>query len=115
MKDLIKKARADNVGLRVTAHLPRGGQTEGVILKIEHEEGRGAVATLDTGYSITLGDILAKEPLPKHYVSTYCNFPHSMKDGKPIRHGCRVLPPAALRLERNGLVPEAIQLLQKEG
>lgn len=114
MKDPLKRARADHVGYRVTVNLPRGGRAEGVIVKVETEEGRGTVATLHSGHSVGLADIVTRESLPGAYVSTYCNFAHAMKDGKPINHECRVLPPAVLRLERNDLIPAAIAILQGE-
>jgi hypothetical protein len=38
----------------------------------------------------------------KFYVSTYCNFAHDVATGKPIEHECRVIPPAALKLEMEG-------------
>jgi hypothetical protein len=34
------------------------------------------------------------------YVSTYCNHAHRKKDGKPMQHECRIIPPAALRAEQ---------------
>ena len=36
------------------------------------------------------------------YVSTFCNFAHRLRDGKPIEHNCYVLDPVALRAERDG-------------
>ncbi len=38
----------------------------------------------------------------KIYVSTYCNFQHRVKDGKPIEHECSIIPPRALRAEMDG-------------
>lgn len=49
---------------------------------------------------------------PKVYVSTYCNRPHRVSDGKPIEHECCVLPPAALALEIAGKYSEAIEVLR---
>lgn len=100
------------VGQKVTAHHPRGGTITGVVLKVEREPGRGMIATLSTGNSIGLGDIISADPLPAVYCSTYCNFGHSMTTGKPLKHECRHIPPAALRLEREGFFAEAIELLQ---
>ena len=44
--------------------------------------------------------------------TTYCNFPHRLKDGKPIGHECYIIPPAALQAERDGDMPRAIELIQ---
>lgn len=38
----------------------------------------------------------------KTYVSSYCNFPHRVSDGRPIEHECRIIPPLALWAERDG-------------
>lgn len=46
------------------------------------------------------------------YVSTYCNHAHRMADGKPIKHECYVLPPLALKLEREGDIAGAIRVIQ---
>jgi len=46
------------------------------------------------------------------YVSTYCNFAHRLSDGKPIDHECRIIPPAALRAERDGDVETANWILR---
>ena len=48
------------------------------------------------------------------YVTTYCNRAHRMSDGKPIEHECRIIPPRALKLEREGDFSGAIQVLQLE-
>lgn len=100
------------IGHKVTAHHPRGGHLVGVVVKVEREEGRGMVATLDTGYSIGTGDVISKEPIPTSYASTYCNHAHSMASGKPLAHECYHIPPAALRLERHGLTTEAIAIME---
>lgn len=99
------------VGVSVKAHHPRGGHIAGVVIKAEHEEGRGLVLTLSGGYSIVEQDIVWQEVIPNFYVTTYCNFAHSMHSGKPIDHQCRHIPPAALRLEYNELLDEAIKLM----
>lgn len=46
------------------------------------------------------------------YVSTYCNHPHNIKTGKPIRHECRIIPPAALRAEMAGDYETAVEIMQ---
>ena len=38
----------------------------------------------------------------KSYVTTFCNFPHRLKDGKPIEHNCYILDPKALQAEARG-------------
>jgi hypothetical protein len=47
------------------------------------------------------------------YVSTYCNFPHSKKTGRPIGHECRIIPPSALKAEMEDDFPKAIDILSK--
>ena len=36
------------------------------------------------------------------YFTSFCNFSHWLKTGRPIGHECRIIPPAALRAERAG-------------
>jgi hypothetical protein len=101
------------IGFRVKAHHARGGHHTGVIIKAQHEQGRGMVLTLDSGVSIVPADVVEKiNPLKNSYMSTYCNFAHSTVTGKPIGHECRHIPPAALRLESEGLFTEAIAIMQ---
>lgn len=45
---------------------------------------------------------------PAEYATTFCNRAHRTRDGKPVAHNCFILPPAALRLERDGDIPGAI-------
>ena len=47
------------------------------------------------------------------YLTSYCNQPHDLSTGKPIGHGCHVIPPAALAAERQGDYEGAIELIQK--
>jgi hypothetical protein len=47
------------------------------------------------------------------YVTTYCNFAHDVKTGKPIDHECIKIPPAALRAEMDGDYEEAVRLLKQ--
>lgn len=47
----------------------------------------------------------------KAYLTTYCNRAHCLDTGKPVNHECRVLPPAALEAERQGLLSEALRLI----
>ncbi len=46
------------------------------------------------------------------YASTYCNFPHRVKDGKPIQHECVIIPPKALAAEMAGNIELAIELME---
>ena len=48
----------------------------------------------------------------KTYVTTYCNHAHRVRDGKPINHECRIIPPDALRAEIEGRYDDAIRILQ---
>jgi hypothetical protein len=49
---------------------------------------------------------------PDTYCTSYCNHPHRMKDGKPIRHECRIIPPEALRAERAGDFDRAHEIME---
>ena len=56
---------------------------------------------------------MKREPKPgTYYVSTYCNFAHNLKTGRPIGHECRVIPPAALRAEMADDFETAIRLMR---
>ncbi len=46
------------------------------------------------------------------YITTYCNFPHRLIDGKPVEHECYVLPPASLQAEREDRYADAIALTE---
>lgn len=45
------------------------------------------------------------------YCSTYCNFGHYVKTGNPVKHECRIIPPAALAAEMRGDFETAIRLM----
>jgi hypothetical protein len=47
------------------------------------------------------------------YCTTYCNHGHRLRDGMPVNHECYVLPPEALKLEREDKFEEAIAVIQK--
>lgn len=47
------------------------------------------------------------------YCTSYCNKAHRVEDGKPVRHECHVLPPAAIRLEMDGDVAGAVEAIQR--
>lgn len=47
----------------------------------------------------------------KIYCTSYCNSGHDLETGKPIDHECRVIPPKALMLERQGKYEEAIEVM----
>lgn len=49
----------------------------------------------------------------KFYVTTFCNFAHRLKDGKPIGHECYVLPTEALCAERDGDMGRAQEVMSK--
>lgn len=46
------------------------------------------------------------------YISTYCNFGHDVKTGKPIDHECVIIPPKALAAEMAGDYERAIEIMQ---
>lgn len=46
------------------------------------------------------------------YVSTYCNFTHRVRDGKPVEHECRIIPPAALKAEMAGEISKACDIMR---
>lgn len=46
------------------------------------------------------------------YVSTYCNFAHSIEDGEPLDHECVCIPPEALEAEMAGDYERAIELME---
>ncbi len=48
------------------------------------------------------------------YCTTYCNKGHLVRDGRPVGHECHVLPPEALRLEREGDVKGALEVLSSK-
>ena len=52
------------------------------------------------GFKLSSGAAATFEIPPYSYYSTYCNKGHRMRDGKPIEHECRIIPPAALWAER---------------
>ena len=35
------------------------------------------------------------------YVTSFCNFPHNAKTGRPMAHECYIIPPKALAIEMN--------------
>jgi hypothetical protein len=47
------------------------------------------------------------------HFSSYCNFGHDVKTGRPVGHECYILPPAALKAERAGDEDKANRILQK--
>lgn len=34
------------------------------------------------------------------YCTSFCNFGHRLKDGKPVEHECYIIRPEMLRMER---------------
>lgn len=49
------------------------------------------------------------------YVTSFCNFPHWVDNGRPIGHECHILPPAMLRAEYDGDTEAALEALRKYG
>jgi hypothetical protein len=47
------------------------------------------------------------------YVTTFCNFPHEVSTGKPVRHTCYVLPVKALEAEVAGDFDRANEILRE--
>jgi hypothetical protein len=41
----------------------------------------------------------------KFFVTTFCAQPHSLNDGKPLRHECYIIPPKLLKMERDSESP----------
>lgn len=66
---------------------------------------RGGVLSIVTDFKV----------VHQFYASTYCNCGHYVKTGRPYKHECKVIPPAALRLERDGDFDGAVALLNRAG
>lgn len=107
------------IGATVKANQARGGHVTGKVTKFDRTSSfaraYGIQVKLDDSIEVGLDDIIevTAQPLPVTYVTTYCNHPHRLKDGKPVNHNCYILPPDALEAERNGDTDRAIELLQK--
>ena len=48
----------------------------------------------------------------KFYVTTFCNFAHRLKDGRPIGHECYVLNPKVLRREAEAGAEAALEMVR---
>lgn len=46
----------------------------------------------------------------KFYVTTFCNFPHVLKTGRPIGHECYILNPKVLQVEARDGAEAALAL-----
>lgn len=46
------------------------------------------------------------------YVTSFCNFAHDTKTGRPIGHECYIIPPSALKLEMAGDTDGASEIMQ---
>ena len=57
---------------------------------------------------------LSGQDEPEIYTTSYCNQGHRMKNGRPVGHECRVIPPAALRAERAGDYERAIEIMESK-
>jgi hypothetical protein len=49
---------------------------------------------------------------PEVWCSTFCNRGHRMRTGRPIKHECRILPPSAMRAERDGDLAKAARIMR---
>lgn len=100
-------------GMFVEANLAREGTTSGMVTEIDRRsdfaKAYGAQVKLDNGHTVGADDV---RKVIAFYVTTFCNKAHRMRDGKPVAHECYVLPPAALRAERDGDMRRAIELIQ---
>jgi hypothetical protein len=47
------------------------------------------------------------------YATTYCNKGHYVATGKPVKHECITIPPAALKAEMEGDYEKAIEIMSK--
>ena len=47
----------------------------------------------------------------EHYITTFCNFAHEVRTGRPIGHTCYLLPPTALAAEKAGDFDKANDIL----
>lgn len=45
------------------------------------------------------------------YLTSFCNRLHCMRTGRPIEHECFLLPPAALRAEREDQISKSVSIL----
>jgi len=54
-----------------------------------------------------------EKPGEEIYCSSYCNFGHRVRDGKPVEHECRIIPPQALQAEMDGDYETAQMILQR--
>ena len=48
------------------------------------------------------------------FVTSFCNFPHSLKTGRPIGHECYILPVKGLWAERDGRFDEAQNIFAEQ-
>ena len=56
---------------------------------------------------------MAKRPAKERwFLTSFCNFPHRLSDGKPINHECLILDPQGLEAERAGDFVTACSLLR---
>ena len=46
------------------------------------------------------------------WVSSYCNFAHEIKTGKPIEHECRIIPVKAIEAEIKGNIEDSTNILR---
>ena len=56
----------------------------------------------------------SKSSIREIFLTSFCNHGHDVNTGRPIDHERYVLPPAALRAERDGDVEKAIRIFEVE-
>jgi len=48
------------------------------------------------------------------FCTSFCNHGHDINTGKPINHGCYILPPKALEAEREGDTDKASEIIKEK-
>ena len=92
-----------------------GREREGTVVKVKHGyAGQMTMQVQDSeGHLFWIGGLARRNP-GYSYVTTFCNWPHRLSDGKPIGHNCYVLDPVKLRLEAEGRISEIEGSIVKE-
>jgi hypothetical protein len=80
------------------------------LLAVPHVASSSAIVSVFSG-TIAKGKPREEVVMPSSfYVTSFCNFAHSLKTGRPIRHECITIPPRLLRAERDLPFDEALEL-----
>ena len=53
---------------------------------------------------------MMREGQPMVYRTSFCNFGHNLKTGRPVGHECYIIPPELLRAERELPFEQAIEV-----